>query len=634
MNQPYLDPASIEALQKGLDDLRKMVVNPRGRTLLPESPLDAPEVYLALTPASGIPARSGASVSSAVCQVYRILSEVLTDAGFDRTVYNLSSSAQSGNNYIRIERDKFGTWTVIEDATSASSLSTQETDLRCESGLLNLYHRTVTGGVAGAWRFSNTVACCDESCVGTGTGTDSTPVTCPCPNAVGPYCIDALSGITSQFCDLCSTVFNRSYTLTQIDSCVFSYSTTFQCSNVAGAGTYTLVVGFGYSSVTGKWNVTFTVLTVGILMSYESDLWDCSSPLTLHRVSVSSSDPHAFCTNWPNNLTLRLCSSTGTGTGAEQLPCDCDPLPGCARLLFDSPTACSIDGTVVHLVQNDEGALVGTDDRGSTWTLSCDATDAGYMYRLHDSLTGWESGGPASGSSAYIDCDPLHLQFSIDASSILNELGCSSSAQVNAIIDESGCETGTGTGGGSGGSGSETIIADGIFTAISTGPHLFRLWAKGGDGGNNIMGGGGGGGGGYAEVTIAMTAAETATIAGLTAGNATVTKGSIIAQANRGADGSGATAGAGGAGVTGDLLFTGGNGANGSGTGPSGGGGESGGPNGNGNSAVTTAGGTGKADAGDGGSSPGGTGTAPGGGGAGDIATPGAGARGECRVSW
>lgn len=56
--------------------------------------------YIAYTPSGGIAARSGSSISSASCTIYRGVGGTLQTSSLDVTVYNLSTTAVAGNKYI------------------------------------------------------------------------------------------------------------------------------------------------------------------------------------------------------------------------------------------------------------------------------------------------------------------------------------------------------------------------------------------------------------------------------------------------------------------------------------------------------------------------------------------------------
>lgn len=99
------------------------------RFQVPDSISQAPEVYIAKTPAGGIPALSGAGTSGdipghALCQIYRIIDNdsggtapaavsLWTADELKKTVYNLSSSTIAGNKWTPVMRDKFGDWLAI-----------------------------------------------------------------------------------------------------------------------------------------------------------------------------------------------------------------------------------------------------------------------------------------------------------------------------------------------------------------------------------------------------------------------------------------------------------------------------------------------------------------------------------------
>ena len=88
-----------------------------------------PEVYVARTPTGGIPALSqgtdtgtdGTALDddvpgSAECRIYRVLgtgsSARLVYAGLTKWVYNLNGADLAGDTWVKVSRDKFGTWLV------------------------------------------------------------------------------------------------------------------------------------------------------------------------------------------------------------------------------------------------------------------------------------------------------------------------------------------------------------------------------------------------------------------------------------------------------------------------------------------------------------------------------------------
>lgn len=175
-------------LQALIDAFRRGALNTQQRPFVEDQQGRSPDVYAVLTPAAGIPARSGDVPGSASCAVYRLLRspggvDTLTDVGLSaQTVYNLSASAVPGSEYARASRDKFGTWWADPPGTDAdcAAISFDETDLRCESAggtgtgghSLNLYRRTLVltwpGGCPSArltpWALVRAVACCDPAC--------------------------------------------------------------------------------------------------------------------------------------------------------------------------------------------------------------------------------------------------------------------------------------------------------------------------------------------------------------------------------------------------------------------------------------------------------------------------------------
>lgn len=81
----------------------------------------APEVYIAITPPGGIPARSGLTFGSADCTIQQILSSGVVALNFTKPVRNASTTAISGNDYIPVARDKFGTWFALGNAGDSNT---------------------------------------------------------------------------------------------------------------------------------------------------------------------------------------------------------------------------------------------------------------------------------------------------------------------------------------------------------------------------------------------------------------------------------------------------------------------------------------------------------------------------------
>lgn len=96
----------------------------------------APEVYIALPPSGGIPGLASAASGSgtdnpptegdqpgtAICNVYRVAGGKLKLVpGLTKTVHNLSES-EIDQDWILIERDKFGTWCPTSSSLSPLSI--------------------------------------------------------------------------------------------------------------------------------------------------------------------------------------------------------------------------------------------------------------------------------------------------------------------------------------------------------------------------------------------------------------------------------------------------------------------------------------------------------------------------------
>jgi hypothetical protein len=206
-------------LQQLLDAFRRGLLNVPQRPH-PEEPRDfTPDVYVALTPAGGVPGRVGGVPGSADCTLYRLLPDAsgvltLADVGLPaKTVYNLADAAIGGAEYVEIRRDKWGSWWAGSGGAGSLScppVSFEETDLRCEAGAgtstgtgsgvlhhLNLYRRGVvlshgpSGCLSrseGAWVFIRAVSCCDPACA-------VTPEECPCWDELGTYVCVTVTGV-------------------------------------------------------------------------------------------------------------------------------------------------------------------------------------------------------------------------------------------------------------------------------------------------------------------------------------------------------------------------------------------------------------------------------------------------------
>ncbi len=93
----------------------------------------APEVYVIKAPVTGIPLlapETGTGTESdpgfADCDVYKVVTEGLAPpeleyAGFDRTVYNLSTAAIPGGSLVLACRDKYGSWFAVPTAIGGTT---------------------------------------------------------------------------------------------------------------------------------------------------------------------------------------------------------------------------------------------------------------------------------------------------------------------------------------------------------------------------------------------------------------------------------------------------------------------------------------------------------------------------------
>lgn len=113
-----LDEKSRRLLQNLLDRERRRGVQPQikqdsERSFDSGDASTSREIYLALSPAIGIPALTGFTPGKGECVVYRLDQETETLEEAPResiTVYNLGEEAIPASVFIGVWRDKFGTW--------------------------------------------------------------------------------------------------------------------------------------------------------------------------------------------------------------------------------------------------------------------------------------------------------------------------------------------------------------------------------------------------------------------------------------------------------------------------------------------------------------------------------------------
>lgn len=153
-----LTDRQVSLLQELLDEHRGRIRNTVGRPHVPREDYGAPDVYIARVPSGGIPALSpvaGTSLAdepgSALCDIYRVLelSPAYTGTGSlanrqwylvkvptnQRRVFNLTTSSVSGDQWIIVERDKFGAWLVPGGGGSSTGFWADITHKSYSSGV-------------------------------------------------------------------------------------------------------------------------------------------------------------------------------------------------------------------------------------------------------------------------------------------------------------------------------------------------------------------------------------------------------------------------------------------------------------------------------------------------------------------
>lgn len=110
-NPIALTEQDVRLLQDMLDRERRQRRNTANRPAVDQELGQAPDVYIALTPASGIDARAGNVLGFADCAIHRVVHPNLTPVGgLTRRVYNLALESLPGNTWIPVTRDKWGAW--------------------------------------------------------------------------------------------------------------------------------------------------------------------------------------------------------------------------------------------------------------------------------------------------------------------------------------------------------------------------------------------------------------------------------------------------------------------------------------------------------------------------------------------
>lgn len=168
-----LNDEDLKLLQGMLDKSRREVVSTSSRRVVIPEDLPAPETFIVKTPLTGIPGMTGVIPTYAECQVYQLdgVSGSLIYSGFTRRVYNFAINATPNARLVLATKDKYGTWFIADTEGAEDSgetgtgtgpeiacvaITVIESDIRCESGSLNLYQRVLTIN-------SNDVGCLTKS---------------------------------------------------------------------------------------------------------------------------------------------------------------------------------------------------------------------------------------------------------------------------------------------------------------------------------------------------------------------------------------------------------------------------------------------------------------------------------------
>ena len=141
----------LTASKEELELLREMAAAYRRRRefaakFVDEQDLPAPEVYVAYTPAAGIPAISAAGTGTATatvslvepgyaeCQIYRVVEDVVGGQlevrleqiyNLTKRVYNVSTTAIGGSKWVLATKDKGGIWHATAPGSGGGGDATQ-----------------------------------------------------------------------------------------------------------------------------------------------------------------------------------------------------------------------------------------------------------------------------------------------------------------------------------------------------------------------------------------------------------------------------------------------------------------------------------------------------------------------------
>lgn len=134
----WFDDKDAELIQQALDILRRRNNNTVGRYAPEHFDHLPPEVYPITVSSGGIPARSGTTVSGALCDIYKLnttsesTGSIINVEGFEKRVFNATDTSIAGGTVALARRDKWGTWWIDAVGTGGGgsfNLTVEEVDL-------------------------------------------------------------------------------------------------------------------------------------------------------------------------------------------------------------------------------------------------------------------------------------------------------------------------------------------------------------------------------------------------------------------------------------------------------------------------------------------------------------------------
>lgn len=372
-----LSKQTADTFHKLVEQVRAALGNTANRPHVPYGEdHQAPEVYIAYTPFTGIPGLNIYTLSpgSAECALFRLipsadgLTKVLDSVnGQYRTVNNLSTAAVPGQVFIPVQRDKFGDWvtgsglaneTPVDTGTGTfdeqtgtgtgtgtdtgcPGLTLYPEKVYCEDGILNVYAvPTTLDFVDGCLTkheaprtFLRTAGCCDcpeETGTG-GTGTDDDYCDCQVmPN----YYVVYVAGFTT------CVSFNGYHTPVRSGS---------SCTYLRTVGTVTSRLEITASGSGNQFKLTLSDSSTSKQVVYIGTIndSDCCDVVTLNYFSGNCGTHPTSLTIYPGTPcpsptgtmgqgtsfqtgTGEIDTFTGTGDGdtISLFPCGCElPLP-------------------------------------------------------------------------------------------------------------------------------------------------------------------------------------------------------------------------------------------------------------------------------------------------------------------